>query len=493
AMQQIYSCPSCGAAVEARAKFCGNCGNPLNWPPQQPQTISQYYCPQCGHPVLYGSDICGACGKLLSWTNQQRGQSGLPGQNAITAQAQGRRSLKPLKIIGTSLLGLLLFMALFIFGPAFTLNQTILNAAFVNSEVNSLELGVLADDFLNQKASSGLPAEIGNAISSTIYKLEPDLKGEINKSINSIYDYLLGKSDSLDLLNILRSTFLSAHFISALIDELDVTVFIKPMIYEQLSNWIPQELASLNDYIYPVIDEVLANQEPWIKEQMQAAADPLASYLLGDRNEFIFSIPTQPFVEEFRQTLLQDTENLPIPELALLPPALIELAFEQFFSQLSLTIPASIEINETTIGEDLPVAINASLFEVENNFKQMRDYISNFRFLYIVLIVVILLLITGICLIYREVKGATRTLGIIFLVYGIVEIICFLLARNYLGEQLGQFADDFPVQLQLWLQQFLTHALAPLQMLSIGFIIAGAVLVMFSIVYKSYHLAQQNL
>ena len=36
-MQQTFRCPNCGAPVAYGAKFCGNCGTPLNWQPTQPQ------------------------------------------------------------------------------------------------------------------------------------------------------------------------------------------------------------------------------------------------------------------------------------------------------------------------------------------------------------------------------------------------------------------------------------------------------------------------
>jgi len=35
-MQQMYSCPNCGAPVAFGVRFCTNCGTPLNWP-SQPQ------------------------------------------------------------------------------------------------------------------------------------------------------------------------------------------------------------------------------------------------------------------------------------------------------------------------------------------------------------------------------------------------------------------------------------------------------------------------
>jgi len=42
-LQQWYQCPKCAAQVAFGARFCGNCGMPLNWSTQQqPQPPSQY-------------------------------------------------------------------------------------------------------------------------------------------------------------------------------------------------------------------------------------------------------------------------------------------------------------------------------------------------------------------------------------------------------------------------------------------------------------------
>ena len=35
-MQQMYSCPNCGAQIAFGVRFCGNCGTAVSWPEQQP-------------------------------------------------------------------------------------------------------------------------------------------------------------------------------------------------------------------------------------------------------------------------------------------------------------------------------------------------------------------------------------------------------------------------------------------------------------------------
>ena len=94
----------------------------------------------------------------------------------------------------------------------------------------------------------------------------------------------------------------------------------------------------------------------------------------------------------------------------------------------------------------------------------------------------ILLLILGIVLINRQVKGATRGIGIPFLTCGAVGYISTFIAK-YLAET--QFRKlDIPAWLQTWLPQFVDDSLTPLEIFSIGLVIAGIALIIVSFVYK---------
>jgi PHP family Zn ribbon phosphoesterase len=47
-------CPACKTQCDAGAKFCNNCGAPLN-----------HSCPKCGAQVKPGSKFCSECGQPL--------------------------------------------------------------------------------------------------------------------------------------------------------------------------------------------------------------------------------------------------------------------------------------------------------------------------------------------------------------------------------------------------------------------------------------------
>lgn len=55
-----HFCPSCGAAVVDGARFCAECGKPVQMPEVKP------VCPGCGKPVHAGEKFCGTCGHRIA-------------------------------------------------------------------------------------------------------------------------------------------------------------------------------------------------------------------------------------------------------------------------------------------------------------------------------------------------------------------------------------------------------------------------------------------
>jgi hypothetical protein len=110
--------------------------------------------------------------------------------------------MKFLKGFALFILGSLLYLSLSTFGIAFMLNQTILNPDFVVSQVDRLDIPSLAEDMLSQQIppeAEELEEFIGEAVSDTISDLEPWLKEQTAGAVNSLYDYLEGRSQSLSL------------------------------------------------------------------------------------------------------------------------------------------------------------------------------------------------------------------------------------------------------------------------------------------------------
>ena len=189
------------------------------------------------------------------------------------------------------------------------------------------------------------------------------------------------------------------------------------------------------------------------------------------------------FVEELKQRIRREIDFSILPQLPI-PAGSSQSVFDQFFYQVASKIPTSIQINETIISEEIPANIRSYLATAEDNLKQLKEYINKFNVLFIVLIPIIFVLVICMYLIFRTLKGTIRTLGIILLISGIVELVLFICFENYLSEQIDLAAEGLPSRLVLWLQQFSTHSLSPLSVLSAGFMIGGIVLLLISFFYR---------
>jgi hypothetical protein len=481
-MQQ-YRCPKCGTPITSGVKFCSNCGSKLNWA-EQPSSVTQYCCPACNAPVILNAKYCNNCGAPLSWQTQPQTPAPpeKPAKTRIYKEDSGRN--KVLKGVGIAILSIILFLLLSAFGPAFMIDRTVLNSDFAATEIDRLQITDLLLEALEDAPSDELPPQFRDAISGSVIKLEPMLKQEINNAVYSIYDYLKDKRDSPELMTTLRSTLLSNDFLFSIVDELDTTSLIKSFIDEQLPSLIPQELTDYTEYLDEAIDEFLIEHETWIKEQLKTVVIPVADYLVGDIKTFNVEISLDPLIADLKDTIMDKISELDIPLISLLPDEIVAVFVDDIVDQYTEYIPSPLEINNSMIGAHVPAEIAATIEDAENSLAEMKGFVGTFQTIYILLIVFILLLIAGIILIYREVKRATRTLGIVILIAGVVDLVSLLLMKNLVTDQMTQAVTGLPSYLQSWTVQLITNIAAPMQILSICFIAVGIILVIVSVIYR---------
>ncbi len=286
-----------------------------------------------------------------------------------------------LKNLALSLLGFLLFLSLSMFSTVFMLNNTLLSPDFVTSEINRLDISLLAGDLFSIEAPPEAPY-LAEVIDETVAELEPWMKEEISTAIYSGYDYLMGRTESLNLV-----------------------------------------------------------------------------------------ISTEPVRDSLRENLEEAFLASPPPELQGLPSYLKEQYFNELYQQLAENIPSSFEFTESSIPPD-----------VMNTLEQVRWYLSYSQLVYKALIGFMLLLVLGIIFISRQVRDITRRLGVPCLTYGAFGYAGIFIARYFTGT--GLPLPELPAALQTWLPQFLDNLMAPLEMFSLGLLIGGVVLVIVSFVYK---------
>jgi hypothetical protein len=395
--------------------------------------------------------------------------------------------MRGLKIAGLIILSFILFISLTVFGLAFTLNRTALNPDFVTAEGDRLEIAPLASEAMSQTLHVELSEEARDSLTETITTLEPHLKGKLNTIVYSVYEYLHGERENPELANLLGLTLLSSDFIVAVIDTMDGPQMAS-IIWEEFGEEIAQEFPLPEEafpHLVTGLGELLTDLKPWVKEQVEYAAGPIADYLVGEVESFSVTISLESVIDDLRGMLLGVFLDFPPDELEGLPPEELEEAFDAFWAEFAEeTLPTTFQIDETVIGEDAPLQIASFTSEAETVLSQVREYVGYVRLAYILSIVVSALLIAGIVLIYRNVKGSTRTLGIVFLASGLVVLAVALIGKNVGGEQMLRAILAAPSQLQVWASQVLVDLLAPLQWLGIGFIVGGIALLVVSFVYK---------
>jgi len=395
--------------------------------------------------------------------------------------------MRGLRIAGLVILSLILFISLIAFGLAFWLDRTVLNPDFVTAEGEKLEIATIASEAISQELYIELSKEDLDSLTETITTLEPQLKAELNTIVYSVYEYLHGERENLELTNLLGLTLLSSDFIIAVIDTMDGPEMAS-ILWEEFEEEIMQEFSfpeEASSHLVADLGELLTDLKPWAKEQVEYISGPISDYLAGETESFSVTISLEPLRDGFRGVLLRVFLDFPPDELEGLSPEELEQAFDVVWAEFAEEmLPATFEIDETVLGKDGPLQIASVASGAETALRQVREYVGRVRLAYILSIVVSVLLIAGIALIYRNVRGSTRTLGIVFLASGLVLLVLALIGKNVGGEQMLQAMVGTPQQLQVWAAQVLVDLLAPLQWLGVGFMAGGVGLLVASFVYK---------
>ena len=90
---------------------------------------------------------------------------------------------------------------------ATTLRNTLFDPDFIVAIIDEIDTPALVDEILNEQVSADdFPVALKIALIDTIIKLEPLIKEQVIPVADPLFDYLLGQSQSLDLIPVLRDT-----------------------------------------------------------------------------------------------------------------------------------------------------------------------------------------------------------------------------------------------------------------------------------------------
>jgi len=386
-----------------------------------------------------------------------------------------------LKGFALAFLSFILFVSLFAFGVAFTVNGTALNPRFISAQVDRLDVGALAEEELAPTTHGTFSPELAAAVATAAGKLQTQLKAEFRAATTEVYDYLLGRTDRLDLPATLKGTVFSPSFVSAVLDEPAMTALVKQSIKDEITAGLS---AQDRQVISPYLEKTLPSLAPWIRQQANAVAGPVVDYLLGQTPILNVVISLGTMKETLRVSLHDAFVASPPAQLAGASPAEIEAAFSQYWDRYSPEIPATFVVDRAALGLDPSVSIRQSLDDAAAGLAEARRAIGYFRLGYVLLIVLLALLVLGIIAIHRNVKGSALNLGIIALVCGILQYVGFAVGGYYARRAIASVDTDLPGALRSWLPGLQTAALRPLEVFGLVLVGLGLVLIALSILYR---------
>jgi hypothetical protein len=330
------------------------------------------------------------------------------------------------------------------------LGDSFMNAQFVESMLEKIDLSQIVDEVMKeQTTSSGEPEDaLQKSLLATLDKLEPTLKKHIVAASDPVFKYLLGQTQTINLKNVLRQNIINKEFMTEMINALDVKSITQDIVGDQLDMVLPQGIKLNSDEV----DQIMVAVEPALKTGMISAADPIADYLLGIRPSFSITIPWDTAAVSTKSIVKQAFLRQLPPELATATTAQIDQAYDIYWASAQSSIPTIFDLDSTILGEDISQSINDGLnsaqdaltsardsineatIDMEEALNEVQPFIRLFQIAYWGLIVLILLVIGGVVLIHRSVRGATRDLGINFLVYGAINLIGMLILKNIIGK-----------------------------------------------------------
>jgi hypothetical protein len=365
--------------------------------------------------------------------------------------------MKVLKVFLVAILGFLLFLSLSIFSTVFLINSTLLNPDFIADEVEKTNVSQMFIDITEEQIGEEPPEELlflKDVIYDIISEHEPWLKEQLNNAIYSGYDYLLDKSDRLE--------------INIPLDELKES--LRDSLWRAFSEHLPAWLPELVEYdLGSYLDEHIKGFAEVIPDEY------LPPEIVGQTEERL-----QSYLDQYLHDVAGQVDKNIIPEVSGLLEVLIKPYFDQYYDEFVEEIPSVLSYDETTIPS-----------EVMDLLSLARDAVGYFHIGYYALIGFMVLLVLGIILIYRNVKKSTRSLGIVFLIYGFLQFVGVYIVRHYVPEMLP--LEELPSSLENWMVGLYSDFLSPLQWFGLGIFIGGVVLIVISIVYNKLRKTEESI
>ena len=329
---------------------------------------------------------------------------------------------------------------------------------------------------------------------------------------------------------LLNSTVLNTGFMNKQIDKIDISSIVRDTVEKE----IKEELADNSDLVTGVVLNIVAIEEPFIKEQMHAGINEAYDYFLGKTDKLYINVSLaaikndlnnnayQIIVDYLEQQLsgMSDADadeyaygiavqipaaDLP-PELRALPETLRTTIIKEYIKSLGgkstfnalmyglnflvePQVKAGVEQYVATATADIEdnYIVDETTFDSSTlrTFRDIRAAIIFFKAWYVWLIIVMIILAGLIFLInWTNFRASMLALGIDLLVFGILDLAGILTVRFYKPQNIIINNTDVPASIQVWMTQLAGDITSVLLPLVIGIIGVGAILMTTSFFIK---------
>jgi hypothetical protein len=258
----------------------------------------------------------------------------------------------------------------------------------------------------------------------------------------------------LGILISLNTTLLNPDFIVKEIYKLDITEIVRDYINTEL----PPEASAYSS----AIDDTLTQEKPWINQQINLIVHHAYDYLLGNIDELKFNVDLEEVKVNVSNNIINSIQNNPPADFQKLSSQEKALYLSDLKKQIQDNVPSNYEINinEELIGQD---GVNALL--------QVKNILGILRISFWILIIMILVFIFLIILIQKEIRGSIRTLGVIFLIDGILCGISYFVLKILILLYLSAF--NLPLNINSWITVFINDLFCPWGVYSLVIAVLG--------------------
>jgi hypothetical protein len=292
---------------------------------------------------------------------------------------------------------------------------------------------------------------------------------------SGVFNFLL--FDALVLLGLIISlnlTVLNPDFVTAELEKLDVY----STVIEQAKTMLPSQQFISDE----TVDELVSELKPWFEEQADAVIHAVYAYIKEDR-ELNVTISLEPVRDVVKENIRESVINSLPTELQGASQSQIDVYMSQIYSGIDSIIPSSFVLDEGVAGS-----------QVMTQLEQVKQIVGYIDTAYKSLIAAAVLLVLLIALAHWwQPKPITRSIGITFILVGIVCILVPLLDYliiQVLSQVIG--SSDVFSGLQTKLPQLAADLTAPVRTYGIGFLVSGIALIVISVLFRSKQVSPGN-